>query len=94
MEDSFATEVVLSPTNSDSDDSDYSPRTRKARPKSTSFIAVRDAVYQLTCLNDFTRERIGGGFFAEVYKVTCIINLDHLLSNFLLSFFLSPPLSV
>ena len=76
MEANFAMEVVLSPSNSDSDDSDYSPRIRKARPKSTSYIAVRDAVYQLTCLNDFTRERIGGGFFAEVYKVSCIIKLD------------------
>lgn len=64
--------AVLSPSTSDSDDSDYSPKTRKLRPKSTSFIALRDAVYQLTCLNDFSREKIGGGFFADVYKVSSV----------------------
>ena len=63
-------ESFLSPCTSDSDDSDYSPKMRKLRPKSSSYIALRDAVYQLTCLNDFNREKIGDGFFADVYKVT------------------------
>ena len=48
-----------------SDESSYSPNRRK----STSFLAVKEAVYQLTCLNDFTCEELGAGFFADVYKV-------------------------
>lgn len=66
------TESVFSPASSDSsDDSSDSQRTPKTRPRSMSFIAVRQAVFQLTCLNDFTLEKIGAGFFAEVYKVCC-----------------------
>lgn len=74
---------------SDSDDSDYSPpNSRKGsapRPKSSSFIALKDAVYQLTCLNDFTREKIGQGFFAEVFKVSGR-NVLQALGHFILLF--------
>ena len=41
----------------------------RIRPRSASYIALRSAVYQITCLNDFNREKIGSGFFADVYKV-------------------------
>ena len=42
---------------------------RRPRPCSASYIAVRDALYQLTRLNDFRAEKIGGGFYADVFKV-------------------------
>lgn len=42
---------------------------RRPRPRSASFIAVRSAVFQLTSLSDFKLEKIGSGFFADVYKV-------------------------
>ncbi len=51
---------------SSGDQNIYSPNRRK----STSFLAVREAVYQLTCLNDFSCENLGAGFFADVYKVS------------------------
>ena len=34
-----------------------------------SFLAVRSALYQLTCLSDFQTEKLGSGFFADVFKV-------------------------
>ncbi len=40
------------------------------RRKSTSYLAVKEALYQLTCLNDFICEDLGAGFFADVYKVS------------------------
>ena len=43
---------------------------RLQRPKSASYIAVRSALFQLTSLGDFTTEKIGAGFYADVYKVT------------------------
>ena len=42
---------------------------RRKRPCSASFVAVRAALYQLTRLNDFRAEKIGGGFYADVFKV-------------------------
>lgn len=42
---------------------------RKRRPRSASYVAVRSALYQLNSLGDFKREKIGGGFYADVYKV-------------------------
>lgn len=68
MQDNFETEAIDSSNTSESDDS--SPKMLRSRRTSTSFLAVRDALYQLTCLNDFTSQKIGGGFFADVFKVT------------------------
>ena len=48
---------------------DYVPRRSSGRPRSASYAALRSAVYQITSLSDFTREKIGSGFFADVYKV-------------------------
>ncbi len=42
---------------------------RRPRPKSASYVALRSAVYQLTSMADFKLEKIGAGFFADVYKV-------------------------
>ncbi len=44
-------------------------RKRLSRPRSASYIAVRSAVYQLTSFSDFDTEKIGAGFFADVFKV-------------------------
>ena len=43
---------------------------RRPRPCSASYIAVRAALYQLTRLSDFRAEKIGGGFYADVFKVS------------------------
>ena len=45
-------------------------RRRGMRPRSASYIALRSAVYQLTRLNDFSKEKIGAGFYADVFKVS------------------------
>ena len=49
-------------------DEDY-PVRRRMRPKSASYVALRSAVDQLTRMADFKLEKIGSGFFADVYKV-------------------------
>ncbi len=46
---------------------------RRIRPKSASYVALRSAVYQLTSMADFKLEKIGFGFFADVYKVCLIL---------------------
>ena len=51
----------------------YVPRRSSGRPRSASYVALRSAVYQITSLSDFTREKIGSGFFADVYKVRRIV---------------------
>lgn len=64
----------------DSEDSTQPPKAsllRRSRPRSASYVALRSAVYQLTCLNDFNREKIGSGFFADVYKVK-VVSCAHL----------------
>ena len=43
---------------------------RRPRPCSASYLAVRAALYQLTRLSDFRAEKIGGGFYADVFKVS------------------------
>ena len=52
---------------------DY-PVRRRIRPKSASYVALRSAVYQLTSMADFKLEKIGSGFFADVYKVNSAPN--------------------
>lgn len=52
----------------------YVPRRSSGRPRSASYVALRSAVYQITSLSDFTREKIGSGFFADVYKVRVDMN--------------------
>ena len=51
----------------------YIPRRSSGRPRSASYVALRSAVYQITSLSDFTREKIGSGFFADVYKVRRVV---------------------
>ena len=43
---------------------------RRPRPCSASYLAVRAALYQLTRLSDFRAEKIGGGFYADVFRVS------------------------
>ena len=47
------------------------------RRRSTSFVAVQSALFQLSCLEDFALEMIGEGFFAKVYKVILACRLIH-----------------
>ena len=54
----------------DSEDSCDSSAPFPRRHKSMSFVAVRSAHYQLTCLSDFKTEKLGSEFFSEVFKVT------------------------
>ena len=59
----------LSTDDTDSEDSCDSSAALPGRRKSMSFVAVRSALYQLTCFSDFKTEKLGSGFFAEVFKV-------------------------
>ena len=52
-------------------DGDDPVHRRQLRPRSASYVALRTAVYQLTSLADFKLDKIGSGFFADVFKVTC-----------------------
>ena len=40
------------------------------RRRSSSYIAVRSALYQLTSYSDFTTQKIGAGFYADVFKAS------------------------
>ena len=40
------------------------------RPRSASYIAVRAALYQLTSFADFSTQKIGAGFYADVFKAS------------------------
>ena len=40
------------------------------RPPGASYLALRQAVAQLSRLDDFSLETIGRGFFSEVYRVS------------------------
>lgn len=48
---------------------EHTPPQRRPRPRSASYVALRSAVYQLTSMADFKLEKIGAGFFADVFKV-------------------------
>ncbi len=53
------------------EEADEVPRRKKMRPKSSSYEALRSALYQLTRMADFKVEKLlGSGFFADVYKVS------------------------
>ena len=66
----FSDGAVSPPTSDDGEAVDIAPLgIARRRLKSRSFEAVKSALYQLTRLNDFQTEKIGAGFFADVYKV-------------------------
>lgn len=50
---------------------------KSLRRRSSSFVAVQSALFQLNCLEDFDLEMIGEGFFAKVYKVILAINFSY-----------------
>ena len=60
----------------DADETEDRPETEGAaaatgsRSPGASFLALRQAVAQLSRLDDFSLETIGRGFFSEVYRVS------------------------
>ena len=48
--------------------------TRIGLARSTSYQALHSALARLYRIDDFTMERIGQGFFSEVYKVSQVFN--------------------
>ena len=55
---------------------------RRLRPKSSSYEALRSAVFQLTRMADFQVETLlGSGFFADVYKVRFYGNTPGTMNN-------------
>ena len=52
------------------------------RRRSSSFLAVQSALFELNYISDFDVVKIGEGFFAEVFKVVAVsLLLDYVAIN-------------